>query len=148
VLHYSRAAEYGMLPLRDHIEQSNREVLLSVSIEDLQALEEIDTIASTEGIDVIMVGPVDLSRALEVVGQAHHPKLIAAIDRISEAVRRGGQARLSISVGHQLFPRTATQLREMGVGYANCAQAPEVRLLESMSRQTAEIRGELGLVSP
>lgn len=70
-------------------------MLLSVSIENLQALEEIDAIASTEGVDVIMVGPVYLSRALGVTGQEHHPKLIAPST---------GSVRRSRGVGKRAYP--------------------------------------------
>ena len=35
-------------------------------------------------------------------------------------------------------------LRELGVGYANCAPAPEVRMLKSMQAQIAEARAHLG----
>lgn len=137
-----RAADYGKVPLQEHIDQSNREVLLAVMIEDLKALDEIDAIAATEGVDIVAVGALDLSRALGVTGQSDHPKLVAAIERISLAVKKSGNARLSLSVGHPQYPRSAAELRAMGVGYANCAPPPEVRLRRSMSQQVAALRSE------
>src|SRR5882724_9054285 len=71
----SRASDYGKVAIREHIEQSNREITLAVMIEDLPALEEIDAIASTEGIDIVAVGPSDMSRALGVAGSSNHPKM-------------------------------------------------------------------------
>jgi 4-hydroxy-2-oxoheptanedioate aldolase len=53
----SRASDYGKIPLREHMERSNREITLAVMIEDLPALADIDAIASTEGIDIVAVGP-------------------------------------------------------------------------------------------
>jgi hypothetical protein len=39
--------------------------------------------------------------------------------------------RLAIPMAHAAFPRNAAQLRDLGVGYANCAPTPEVRLLHA-----------------
>jgi 2-keto-3-deoxy-L-rhamnonate aldolase RhmA len=125
------------------MEQSNREITLAVMVEDLPAVEEIDAIASTEGIDIVAVGPSDMSRALGVGGTADHPKLVAVIERVGEAVRKGGVARLALPMNHPTLPRTAAQLRALGVGYTNCAPAPEVRMLKSMQAQVAEARGQL-----
>src|SRR5215471_20578270 len=72
----SRASDFGKVPLAQHIAESNREITLAVMVEDLPALDEIDAIASTEGIDIVAVGPSDMSRALGVSGTAEHPKLV------------------------------------------------------------------------
>ena len=140
----SRASDYGKIGVTEHIEQSNREITLAVMIEDLPALGQIDAIASTDGIDLVAVGPSDMSRALGVSGTADHPKLAEVVHRVAEAVRKGGGARLGLPMNHPAFPRNAAQLRELGVGYANCAPAPEVRMLRSMQAQVAEARALLG----
>ena len=43
-------------------------------------------------------------------------------------------------MNHPTLPRNAAQLRELGVGYCNCAPSPEVRILKSMLAQVAEAR--------
>jgi 4-hydroxy-2-oxoheptanedioate aldolase len=139
----SRAADFGKISVTDHMEQSNREITLAVMIEDLPSLEEIDAIASTEGIDIVAVGPSDMSRALGVSGTANHPKLVAVVERVAAAVHKGGVARLALPMNHAALPRNAAQLRELGVGYANCAPAPEARLLKSLHAQVAEARAQL-----
>ena len=136
----SRASDYGKVSLADHMAQSNREITLAVMVEDLPAVQEIDAIASVEGIDIIAVGPSDMSRALGVGGTSDHPKLVETVHRIADAVRKGGVARLALPMNHGTLPRNATQLRELGVGYTNCAPAPEVRMLRSMQAQVAEAR--------
>src|SRR4029077_4930914 len=85
----SRAADYGKIPLVEHMAQSNREILLACMIEDMEAVERIDEIAAVEGVDLLAVGPSDLSRSLGVSGQPDHPRLVAAIDRVREAVKKG-----------------------------------------------------------
>lgn len=139
---YSRAAEYGRIPLLQHVEESNRELLLTIMIEGEQGLDEVGEIARTEGVDLVGVGPADFAQALGVSGQANHPTLVAAIDRVIEAVKGSGNARLALPVGHSLYPRTPAQLRELGVGYTNLGPAPQIRLLRSFTQQVAEVRGQ------
>jgi 4-hydroxy-2-oxoheptanedioate aldolase len=140
----SRAAEYGRIPLVEHMAQSNREIILACMIEDMAAVERIDEIAAVEGVDLLAVGPSDLSRSLGVSGQPDHPRLVAAIDRVREAVKKGAGARLALPLNHAAFPRNAAQLRELGAGYTNCAPTPEARLLQSLRTQAAEARKLLG----
>jgi len=140
----SRAAEYGKIPLVEHMAQSNREILLACMIEDMEAVERIDEIAAVEGVDLLAVGPSDLSRSLGVSGQPDHPRLVAAIDRVREAVKKGAGARLALPLNHAAFPRNAAQLKELGAGYTNCAPTPEARLLRSLSEQAGEQRKLVG----
>src|SRR5262249_38752658 len=96
----SRASDYGKIPLREHMGRSNLEISLAVMVEDVPALDDIDAIASTEGVDVVAVGPSDMSRALGVSGTPDHPALVAAVERVAEAVRKGGVARLGLPMNH------------------------------------------------
>jgi hypothetical protein len=59
-------------------------------------------------------------------------------------VLNGGSTRLAIPLNHAAFPRNAAQLKELGVGYTNCAPTPEAQLLKSLSDQAAEQRKLLG----
>ena len=101
--------------------QSNREILLACMIEDMAAVERIDEIAAVPGVDLLAVGPSDLSRSLGVSGTPDHPRLVAAIDRVREAVKKGAGCRLALPLNHAAFPRNAAQLKELGAGYTNCA---------------------------
>ena len=49
-------------------------------------------VAALKGVDLLFVGPADLSQALGVIGQPDHEKVWAAIDRVAEACRRHGKA--------------------------------------------------------
>ena len=52
-------------------------------------------------------------------GRGRHrrpPEARAAVDRVAEAVRKGGVARLALPMNHPTLPRDAPQLRELGVG--------------------------------
>lgn len=136
----SRAAEYGTVPSKRHLEESNREILLGLLIENLEAIDNIEAIAATEGVDLIAVGPNDLGSALGVDGQPDHPKLVAAIKRVAAAVAKNPNCYLSFSLGQKLFPRTLPELRAMGVRYMHCGPNADIRLLQSMAQQVQELR--------
>jgi 4-hydroxy-2-oxoheptanedioate aldolase len=140
---FSRATDYGRVPLVGHIEQSNREVLLAVMIEDAEAVDAIAAIAAVEGIDLLAPGPNDLAGSLGVPGQTDHPRLVAAMDRIAEAGRRAGR-RLALPLGHPVYPRTVAECRDLGAGLLLCGAAPEVRLLRSLSAEVAELHRATG----
>ena len=56
------------------------------------AVEAADEIAAVDGVDVLFVGPTDLSHALGIPGQIDHPDFQAAIERVAEAARAHGKA--------------------------------------------------------
>src|SRR5260370_27680932 len=101
----SRAADYGRIPLVEHMAQSNREILLACMIEDMEAVERIDEIAAVEGVDLLAVGPSDLSRSLGVSGQPDHPGLVAAIHPGREAVQKGARPRPALPPNHPALSR-------------------------------------------
>ena len=136
----SRAAEFGNIPLVEHMAQSNREVLLACVTEDMAAVERIDEIAAVESVDRLAVGPSDLSRSLGVSGQSDHPRLVAAIDRVREAVKKGAGTRLALPLTMPPSRAMPRNFKELGAGYTNCAPTPEARLLKSLRDQAAEQR--------
>lgn len=70
---------------------ADREVLVVAMIEDVHGLENIEEIAATPGLDVLFIGPSDLSFSLGLRGAQDHPKLRAAIKRIVAVARRHGK---------------------------------------------------------
>jgi hypothetical protein len=65
------------------------------------------------------------------------------MERVAEGVRKSKNARLGLPTGFALFPRTISQLRDMGISYTSLNPSPEVRLLRALSQQVADIRKEL-----
>jgi 2-dehydro-3-deoxyglucarate aldolase/4-hydroxy-2-oxoheptanedioate aldolase len=70
---------------------SNREQLVSIQIETLGALKEIDQIAAIDGVDLLFVGPSDLSQELGILGQFDNAKLWEAISAVNAACRKHGK---------------------------------------------------------
>lgn len=67
---------------------ADREVLVIAMIEDERGVENIDAIAATPGLDVLFIGPSDLSFSLGLRGKQDHPKLAQAISRVVAAGKR------------------------------------------------------------
>lgn len=67
---------------------ANRDTALTIQIEGEGALREFDEIIAVEGIDAVLLGPVDLSMALGVPGEVDHPKVVEAMKHM---VKRAGE---------------------------------------------------------
>ena len=88
-----RAAAYGQRErLADYVELANEQTLVVIQIETVEAVERVDEIAAVDGVDVVFVGPTDLSQALGVTGQTAHPLAVEAYESIARAVSRSSAA--------------------------------------------------------
>ncbi|MBX7072534.1 MAG: hypothetical protein K1X71_05255 [Pirellulales bacterium] len=72
-------------------EEANRDHLVSIQIEMLGALEEVEQIAAIDGVDLLFIGPSDLSQALGHLGEVTHPKIWEAAERVAAACRQHGK---------------------------------------------------------
>ncbi len=82
-----RAADYGQtVPFGEYVQQANAETLVTIHVETVDAVEALPEIVKIDGIDVIFIGPTDLSQSLGVPGQATHPKVQDAISKIIDTV--------------------------------------------------------------
>jgi len=83
------------LPIPDPITamaESNEATVILIQIESKEAIGRIDEIAAVPGIDVLLIGPMDLSQTLGVPGQLEHPKVIEAMREVVRAGRDHGVA--------------------------------------------------------
>lgn len=85
-----RDADYTHKSAEQFIADANREHFVAIQIETLGALEDADAIAAIDGVDLLFIGPADLSMALGVVGQFHSDKLWEAIGRVAAACKHHG----------------------------------------------------------
>ncbi len=87
-----RAAKYGAVDLGEYVKAANRETMVVVQIETAAAVAKCEEIASVDGVDVVFVGPVDLSQSLGFPGQRYHPAVLEASDRVFLASKAAGKA--------------------------------------------------------
>ncbi|MBI1848158.1 MAG: HpcH/HpaI aldolase/citrate lyase family protein [Candidatus Rokubacteria bacterium] len=91
-----RAAGFGRLGA-DYWKRANEETMVIVQIETREAVEDIEAMLRVPDVDVVFVGPTDLSAALGHVGDPHHPEVVEAILSIERAARHAGVALGTIS---------------------------------------------------
>lgn len=82
---------YGTSGGETYMAHANAETFLMVQIEDAEAIDRIEEIAETPGVDILFIGPADLSHSLGVPGELKHPAVTAAIDRAIKACARNGK---------------------------------------------------------
>ena len=84
-----RAANYSTMQSEDYFKMSN-ENLLIIQLEGKEAIRNINTILDVEGVDVLFIGPYDLSQSLGVPGQVEHPKVTETIYEAVKKIRSKG----------------------------------------------------------
>jgi len=75
---------------REYLDAVNEQLVIIPMIETTEAMEQIDEILSVEGIDVLLVGPSDLSIALGVPLDYESETYQAGLDEIAAACQRHG----------------------------------------------------------
>lgn len=93
-----RAADWGR-DWQGYIQRSNAEVLTIVQIETREGVENAAAIAAVEGVDMLFIGPMDLSGDLGQVGNADHPEVQSAIRRTEQAARGAGKLLGAVPTG-------------------------------------------------
>jgi len=97
----SRANSWGLV--EDYYDKINDEVMYIPIIESEEAIRNIDEIAVVDGVDVLIVGPVDLSISLGVPHQLDHPKVQDAIKKTQVAAENAGKVAGSCIYGGDMF---------------------------------------------
>ena len=91
VCRYVRAARYSSKDQQQYFQDAN-ECLVILQLEGKEALANVDAIMQVEGVDILFVGPYDLSQSLGVPGQVRHPKVEKQIREIASVCRDRGMS--------------------------------------------------------
>lgn len=76
---------------REYMDQANRDTVLMCQIESRKGVDHVEEIIETEGIDVVFVGPNDLSQDYGVLGDYANPVLTEAYEKILKAAGNAGK---------------------------------------------------------
>ena len=71
-----QAIETGKLPSQaseEYLQQNNRNSFVMIGVESVPAIENLEAIVQVEGIDVIFIGPNDLTVSMGIPTQVEHP---------------------------------------------------------------------------
>jgi 2-keto-3-deoxy-L-rhamnonate aldolase RhmA len=138
----ARAQGYGV-EFDDYVQRANKDSLVIVQIEHIDAVNNIEEILSVPGIDGTFIGPYDLSMSLGIPGQLSHPKVVEAKEKVLQAVLRKG---LAAGI-HFVQPSTALGDCEAAVkaGYTFIAMGTDILFLGDSARAMhTEIRKSVG----
>jgi 2-dehydro-3-deoxyglucarate aldolase/4-hydroxy-2-oxoheptanedioate aldolase len=131
---YNRACRFGLDP--GALGRAGDEVLGVVQIESAGAVQQVEQIAAIDGVDVLFVGPADLSHSLGVPFELQAPAYLQAVERIRSAAGRHGKA-CGLLVGDG-----AAAAERQAEGWTFVAIGSDTTLL------TAAVAGELGRARP
>ncbi len=106
----NRDGRFGLTPLRDYTADANASTFLGIQIETRGALDQVAAIAAVPDVDLLFVGPSDLSQVLGVPGDFENPRCLEAIEAVARECARAGKAWGVFSRG----PEYAERMRGLG----------------------------------
>ncbi len=128
-----RAMDYGFNP--GYYETAAENLLIAVQVESSAGIDKIDEIAAVDGIDLIFIGPRDLSASLGRLNKFDDPVVRAEIDRAEQAILASGKLLGSTAVNGKVAKEMAAR------GYRFVIPGSDVTLLGQGLRHTlAEAR--------
>ena len=74
--------DFTKLDTREYVRRANEEIISIGQIETVKAVENLEDILTTGGLDVVFIGPYDLSTSMGISGEFDHPLLLDAIKRV------------------------------------------------------------------
>jgi len=81
---------YGALPIGEYLRRANAETFVAIQIEHFAAVEDVERIAAIPDVDILFIGPADLSQSMGHPGEWQHPDHWRAIERVAGAARKHG----------------------------------------------------------
>jgi len=85
-------ADLGLVDPLEYVAHANRETFVAIQIEDVEALDDLDGIASVEGLEILFIGPADLTFSMGIPLQLDHPDYQEAVRKIAAAAAKHGKA--------------------------------------------------------
>jgi 4-hydroxy-2-oxoheptanedioate aldolase len=88
----SRPAAYGFAgSTGDYVNEANRNTLVCLMLEEVEAIENLGELVTVEGVDVYFIGSGDLSQSMGYPGQQTHPEVQAMMERGVKIIRDAGR---------------------------------------------------------
>lgn len=93
VCRYVRAANYSSMDKFDYFKSANNETMIIAHIEGVEGINNLDEILSVAGLDVIFIGPYDLSQSLGISGQVNNPLVV---EKMKEVVLKCKKQKIAV----------------------------------------------------
>lgn len=125
----ARAQQYGP-GFKDYLEWQQDGPIVIVQIEHQSALDHLETIFTTPGVDGFIIGPYDLSCSMGMPGEFDRPEFAAAIQRI---LQTGISVKCPAGI-HIVEPDPGRLRQVIGEGYRFIAYSVDIRMLDASAR--------------
>src|SRR5262245_27351689 len=79
---------YGTLPMADYFARADTDTFVAIQIEHTDAVDEVEKIAAIPDVDVLFVGPADLTQSMGIPGQWESPQFWQALERVAKAAQQ------------------------------------------------------------
>jgi 4-hydroxy-2-oxoheptanedioate aldolase len=112
VAKFNRGAGFGAT-CEEYYLHAHEWLLLAAQVETAESVANIDAIAAVPGVDVIFVGPNDLTHNLGIRDQFDHPLFVDALQRVVAAAKKSNKA-AGILVHN---PALVGKCRELGFSF-------------------------------
>ncbi|WP_025897534.1 HpcH/HpaI aldolase family protein [Sneathiella glossodoripedis] len=104
----THATRYGRMN-EEYLQKFEDNLLIICQIETAQAVENIEEIAAVDGVDMLFIGPYDLSGSIGKLGQFEDPEVKALYDRAVQKIKASGKWLGTISSGVEQSKRYFAQ---------------------------------------
>lgn len=90
VCRFVRAADYSNMDRYEYF-NSSKDILIILQLEGIEAIKNLDEILEVDGIDILFIGPYDLSQSLGIPGQVNNPIVVDAMKDIVKKAKEKGK---------------------------------------------------------
>lgn len=91
VCRYVRAAGYSSMDRHEYFQKVNERTVTIVHLEGVEAVENLDEIMAVDGIDVLFIGPYDLSQSVGFPGEVTHPLVLRQMEEVIARAKTAGK---------------------------------------------------------
>jgi len=113
VCRFVRAAGYSSVDRKEYFAKANATTQVIIQIEGVLGIKNFDSILEVPGIDILFIGPYDLSQSMGLPGEIDHPEVVAVM---KEFVRKANKAGKYIGIFTDTLAN-AKLWKEAGVHY-------------------------------
>jgi 2-keto-3-deoxy-L-rhamnonate aldolase RhmA len=128
--------DYKTVAPADAARMHNENILVAVMVETEEAINNVDEIAATEGVDVVHVGTNDLLAEIGLAGQFDHPRVAQMYEKVIAACKRHGK---HAGLGGVRDPQLCKRYLKMGFRFMT-TNSDLAFLLAGAGQRAAELR--------
>jgi len=141
-----RASRYGIgMTTADYVDMANQELLVIIQIETTQAVASAQAICATSGVDIVFVGPSDLSSSMGFSGQPTHPQVMRAIESVGKLAQASGKAAGTIARDASAYEHwRSAGFQYLATGVTNIVHSGGGALLAACREREAAVASRTG----